>query len=111
MRETLIRTCGVEKRHVFTHDTAQMRLIDDEEFVQAFFAHRSNPAFHVGVRIRGTIGCRDHVNAFRAKNGVKRLTEFLIVIRCRQLGEPPRSGAGRIPCRARILAIVSRLSL
>jgi hypothetical protein len=41
--EALMRACRVEELDVIAHDTSQVRLVDDQQLIQAFFAHRSNP--------------------------------------------------------------------
>ncbi len=43
----------IEKGDVLAHDTAQMRLIDNQHLVQAFFPDRADPPFRKRVRVRG----------------------------------------------------------
>ena len=57
-----------------------MSMIDNQHLVQALFPDRSYHPFSVGIGIGGTIGCADYINAFGAKNGIKGVTEFLVVI-------------------------------
>ncbi len=70
----------IEKRNVLTHDTAQMRLIDNQQLVQAFFPDRSDPSFRVGVRIRGMIRSGDHTDTYRPEHGVEGMAELLVVV-------------------------------
>ena len=41
----LMRACRVEELDVIAHNTSQVRLTDDQQFVQAFSPHGSNRAF------------------------------------------------------------------
>ncbi len=70
----------VEKRNVLAHDVSQMRLIDDQHLVQAFFPHGSNPPFHAGVGVRGMMRDGDHVDACRPEHCFESVAELLVVV-------------------------------
>jgi hypothetical protein len=76
----LIRARRVEKRDVLAHDTAQMRLIDDQHLVQAFFPDRADPPFRVCVRIRGMTRNGDHMDTYRPEHRVVGMAELLVVV-------------------------------
>lgn len=78
--ETLMRACGVEELDVIAHDTSQVRLVDDQQLIQAFVPRGSNPAFHEGIGIRCANGGGDHVDTFGAKDRVESVCELLVVI-------------------------------
>jgi hypothetical protein len=75
-----MRTGIVEELNIVTHDTSQVRLVDDQQLVQALFSHRTNPPLSMRIGIRRTIRRGDHVNAFRTKNSIKGLAELLVVV-------------------------------
>ena len=56
---------------VLGHISAQMCLIDDDDLVQAFFAHGSDPTFGKGIRIWCLNRCEDYLGTFRAKDRIK----------------------------------------
>lgn len=58
----LMRTRRIEKHDVLAHGTAQMRLIDDQHLVQAFFPDRADPAFRIRVCIRGMMRNGNHMD-------------------------------------------------
>ena len=47
---------------IFTYHATQMAFVEDEDLIQAFFAHRSYPAFRIGIRIRRPIGRVDDLD-------------------------------------------------
>ena len=66
-----MRTSGVVEVDVNSQNTAQMRLIEDEDFVQPFFADGAHPALDEGIGIgRANRGVND-LNVLGLENGVE----------------------------------------
>lgn len=55
----------------FTHDPMQMRLIKDNDLIEAFIANRANPSFCEGIGFWRLKGCLNDVYMFRIKNCIK----------------------------------------
>jgi len=51
-----VRACPVVVRDIVDQDSTQVRLVDDEEVIEALPAHRPDSVFGVGVRRRGPVG-------------------------------------------------------
>jgi hypothetical protein len=78
--DPLMRAHRIEKRNVLAHDTAQMRLIDDQHLVQAFFPDGADPPLRRRVCIRGMMRDGDHVDACRPEHRVEGMAELLVVV-------------------------------
>ncbi len=76
----LMRARCIEKRAVLAHDTAQMRLIDDQHLVQTFFPDGADPPFRKRVRVRGMMRDGNHMNTCRPEHRVEGMTELLVVV-------------------------------
>lgn len=80
LRESLMRSGLIEIVLVFVQPIDQMRLIENEELIQTFFAHGSNPAFSVGIGPRRSKWRADDLNPFGLEDSVEAPTVFPIII-------------------------------
>src|SRR5258708_28260576 len=78
--QALMRASRVVVGQVFTQDTPQMRLIEDQQFIEAFVAHRSHPALGKGVRIRRTHWGVNDVKSLGPEDCVERLGELRVIV-------------------------------
>ena len=75
-----MRTRPVVARDILAHHMAQMAWIEDEDLVQALFAHRPYLALGIGIRIWRSIRRVDDLDLFGNEDSVERLRELAVVV-------------------------------
>jgi hypothetical protein len=65
---------------VDAEDVLQMSATEDENPIETVGAECANPAFGVGVRVRGLDRRSNHLDALRVEDLVERVAELLVVV-------------------------------
>jgi hypothetical protein len=71
----LVVMAAVDAQHVL-----EMSATEDENPIETVGAERPDPAFGIGVRVRGLDWCPDHLDALGVKDLVERVAELLVAI-------------------------------
>jgi hypothetical protein len=75
-----VRTVGVVVLDIDPEDLLQVAAPDDQQPVQAFGAHRPDPALRMGVRVGGLHRRQQHLSALGAEHVVEAAGEFRVVV-------------------------------
>ena len=88
--QALVRARLVVVRDVVGQDAAQVRLVDDEEVVEALRAHRADPALGVGVRRRRAVGRAHDLDPLGREHRVEGRRELGVAIVDEEAGRRAR---------------------
>ena len=79
LRDPLVRACPVEVPNILCQHAMQMRLIHDQQFVQALFANRPNPALGKGIGGGCAVGGAQYRDAFRGEHTIEARWKLVVV--------------------------------
>src|SRR4051794_11105110 len=77
---TLMGTSGIVVMDIVAQHAPQMVFVEDEQLVQTFFSHRSNPTLGIGIGVGCTDGCMNDLQLYGTENSIERGSELAISI-------------------------------